>query len=115
MNKLHGFTAEKDYFVTLDHPGEVDPESVIAEFPYTHPILDVRVRELQKDIYRVNEGTRVKLCGSYFHSKALHWDHSTASRPPPSRSSCGCWKRRPEPACWSAPAVPSTSRPRAVG
>ncbi|MFG2846486.1 NAD(P)/FAD-dependent oxidoreductase [Kitasatospora sp. NPDC048296] len=74
MNKLHGFTAEKDYFVTLDYPGEVDPESVIAEFPYTHPIIDVRVRELQKDIYRVNEGTRVKLCGSYFHSKALHWD-----------------------------------------
>ncbi|MFF2142350.1 NAD(P)/FAD-dependent oxidoreductase [Kitasatospora sp. NPDC058190] len=74
MNKLHGFTAEKDYFVTLDYPGEVDPERVIAEFPYTHPIIDVRVRELQKDIYRVNEGTRVKLCGSYFHSKALHWD-----------------------------------------
>jgi predicted NAD/FAD-binding protein len=74
MNKLHGFTAEKDYFVTLDYPGEVDPESVIAEFPYTHPVIDVRVRELQKDIYRVNEGTRVKLCGSYFHSKALHWD-----------------------------------------
>ncbi|WNO74844.1 NAD(P)/FAD-dependent oxidoreductase [Streptomyces sp. AM8-1-1] len=69
MNKLHGFTAEKDYFVTLDYPGEVDPETVIAEFPYTHPIIDVDVREMQKDIYNVNEGTRVKLCGSYFHAK----------------------------------------------
>ncbi|MER7699888.1 MULTISPECIES: FAD-dependent oxidoreductase [unclassified Streptomyces] len=69
MNKLHGFTAEKDYFVTLDYPGEVDPATVIAEFPYTHPIIDVAVRDMQKDIYDVNDGTRVKLCGSYFHAK----------------------------------------------
>jgi predicted NAD/FAD-binding protein len=74
MNKLHGFTAEKDYFVTLDYPGEVHPEKVIARFPYTHPIIDNQVRELQKDIYDVNEGTRVKLCGSYFHSRKLGWD-----------------------------------------
>jgi uncharacterized protein len=69
MNKLHGFTAEKDYFVTLDYPGEVDPATVIAEFPYTHPIIDVAVRDMQKDIYDVNDGTRVRLCGSYFHAK----------------------------------------------
>lgn len=69
MNKLHGFTAEKDYFVTLDYPGEVDPATVIAEFSYTHPIIDVAVRDMQKDIYDVNDGTRVKLCGSYFHAK----------------------------------------------
>ncbi|MCW7940865.1 amine oxidase [Streptomyces hygroscopicus] len=69
MNKLHGFTAEKDYFVTLDYPGEVAPDSVIAEFPYTHPIIDIHVRNMQQDIYGVNVGTRVKLCGSYFHAK----------------------------------------------
>ncbi|MET9427803.1 MULTISPECIES: FAD-dependent oxidoreductase [unclassified Streptomyces] len=74
MNKLHGFTAEQDYFVTLDYPGEVDPAKVISESAYTHPIIDIHVRELQKDIYDVNEGPRVKLCGSYFHSKRLHWD-----------------------------------------
>lgn len=69
MNKLHGFTAEKDYFVTLDYPLDVDPGTVIAEFPYTHPIIDIHVREMQKDIYDVNAGTRVKLCGAYFHAK----------------------------------------------
>lgn len=71
LNKLHGFTAEKDYFVTLDYPGEFDPDSVIAEFDYTHPIIDINVRRMQKSIYQVNEGTRVKLCGSYFHSPDL--------------------------------------------
>lgn len=69
MNKLHGFTSEKDYFVTLDYPRDVDPETVIATFPYTHPIIDIHVREMQKDIYDVNVGTRVKLCGAYFHAK----------------------------------------------
>ncbi|AXG81642.1 NAD(P)/FAD-dependent oxidoreductase [Streptomyces paludis] len=69
MNKLHGFTSETDYFVTLDYPREVDPAKVIASFPYTHPVIDIHVREMQKDIYDVNAGTRVKLCGSYFHAK----------------------------------------------
>lgn len=69
MNKLHGFTSEKDYFVTLDYPLEVDPATVIAEFPYAHPVIDIHVRDMQKNVYDVNEGTRVKLCGSYFHAK----------------------------------------------
>lgn len=69
MNKLHGFTSDKDYFVTLDYPLEVDPATVIAEFPYTHPVIDIHVRDMQKNVYDVNEGTRVKLCGSYFHAK----------------------------------------------
>lgn len=71
MNRLHDFTAEKDYFVTLDYPGDLDPDSIIKEFDYTHPIIDINVRRMQKDIYTVNEGTRVKLCGSYFHSPEL--------------------------------------------
>jgi uncharacterized protein len=44
---------------------------VIAEFDYTHPIIDINVRRMQKSIYQVNKGTRVKLCGSYFHSPDL--------------------------------------------
>jgi uncharacterized protein len=74
LNHLHGFTAEKDYFVTLDYPGDIDPDCVIAEFDYNHPILDINVRNMQNDIYQVNEATRVKLCGSYFHSKDMGVD-----------------------------------------
>lgn len=74
MNKLHGFTAAKDYFVTLDYPRPVREETVIEEIAYAHPVIDMDLRNLQRTIYDVNEGTRVKLCGSYFHSKQLHWD-----------------------------------------
>jgi uncharacterized protein len=71
LNHLQDYTAEKDYFVTLDYPRPVSPEHLIAEFDYEHPILDINVRNMQANIYKVNEGTRVKLGGSYFHDKAM--------------------------------------------
>ncbi|MFI6247619.1 NAD(P)/FAD-dependent oxidoreductase [Streptomyces sp. NPDC051016] len=74
MNKLHGFESATDYFVTLDYPLEVDEAAVIRRFDYEHPVLDMAMRAAQQTIYQVNEGPRVKLCGSYFHSKQQYWD-----------------------------------------
>ncbi|MFJ9521503.1 NAD(P)/FAD-dependent oxidoreductase [Kitasatospora sp. NPDC101801] len=74
MNRLHGFEAEQDYFVTLDYPRALREESVIRELSYSHPVIDIDLRRLQQTIYQVNEGTRVKLAGSYFHSKQLYHD-----------------------------------------
>ncbi|BFO16181.1 hypothetical protein SHKM778_25690 [Streptomyces sp. KM77-8] len=71
LNQLQDFTAEQDYFVTLDPPRPVAPEAVIAEFDYTHPVIDMALRGRQSVIHGANEGTRVKLAGSYFHSKEL--------------------------------------------
>lgn len=74
MNSLQGFTAEKDYFVTLDSPIEPREESVIKELPYTHPVIDMDVRALQRTIYEVNDTGRIKLAGSYFHSPKIGHD-----------------------------------------
>ncbi|MFI6011204.1 NAD(P)/FAD-dependent oxidoreductase [Streptomyces sp. NPDC051243] len=74
MNKLHGFESETDYFVTLDYPLPVAGESVIRTFHYEHPVIDMAMRTAQQSIYEVNEGPRVKLCGSYFHSKQQYHD-----------------------------------------
>jgi uncharacterized protein len=74
MNKLQGFTAKQDYFVTLDSPIVPREETVICELPYTHPIINMDVRRMQKTIYQVNEGGRVKLAGSYFHSPKIGHD-----------------------------------------
>jgi predicted NAD/FAD-binding protein len=71
MNKLQGFEAERDYFLTLDCPVPIARDAIVREIPYTHPVISVEVRDLQQEIYEVNEGGRVKLCGSYFHSKQL--------------------------------------------
>ncbi|RBM20680.1 NAD(P)/FAD-dependent oxidoreductase [Streptomyces sp. PT12] len=74
MNRLHQLDTERDYLVTLDYPGELDEARIIRELPYSHPVIDMDLRRLQEHIYQVNVGGRVKLCGSYFHSKRLHWD-----------------------------------------
>lgn len=74
MNKLHGFESETDYFVTLDYPLSVAEDTVIRSFHYEHPVVDMTMRRAQQTIYEVNEGPRVKLCGSYFHSKLQYHD-----------------------------------------
>jgi predicted NAD/FAD-binding protein len=71
MNQLQGFTARQDYFVTLDSPIVPRDELVIKEIPYTHPIIDMDVRAMQKDIHSVNDLGRIKLAGSYFHSPKI--------------------------------------------
>jgi uncharacterized protein len=69
MNKLQSLVTENDYFLTLDCPLPLG--DVVAEIPYTHPVISVEVRELQQRIYEINERGRIKYCGSYFHSPAL--------------------------------------------
>ncbi len=75
MNPLHGFTAEHDYFVTLDYPLEIRADTIIRHLPYTHPIIDLAVRDMQSSIYGINgSDSRIKLCGSYFHAKKIGRD-----------------------------------------
>ncbi|WP_249124354.1 NAD(P)/FAD-dependent oxidoreductase [Saccharopolyspora erythraea] len=71
LNELQGLTSEHDYFVTLDCPVPVDESRVIERFDYRHPIFTIDVRRMQPDIHSVNEGSRVKFAGSYFHSRRM--------------------------------------------
>jgi len=71
MNRLHGFTARRDYFATLDCPLELRDELVIQDIAYRHVVIDVGLRRRQQDIYRVNGTGPVVFCGSYFHSQKL--------------------------------------------
>lgn len=74
LNVLHGFESEQDYVVTMDYPGEIAPDRVIADLRYSHPVIDLGLRRLQPDIYRLAYTSRVALAGSYFHSADLGWD-----------------------------------------
>ncbi|MFF9111147.1 NAD(P)/FAD-dependent oxidoreductase [Streptomyces sp. NPDC014805] len=75
MNALQGFTAERDYFVTLDSPIVPRDELVVRELPFTHPVIDLDVRAMQRTIHDVNApGGRIKLAGSYFHAPRIGVD-----------------------------------------
>jgi uncharacterized protein len=71
MNRLHGFTARRDFFATLDCPLPLRAELVIEDIAYRHVVIDVDLRRRQPDIYRVNAAGPVVFCGSYFHSQKL--------------------------------------------
>jgi predicted NAD/FAD-binding protein len=74
LNEIQQFQAEHDYLLSLDCPLPIDDAKVIASFDYTHPIVDIAVRNLQKDIHAINEVNRIKFCGSYIHCRKMGRD-----------------------------------------
>ncbi|XVV01167.1 NAD(P)/FAD-dependent oxidoreductase [Actinosynnema sp. CA-248983] len=72
LNDLQCFTAADDYFLTLDSGVDIDPDRVVADLSYRHPVFTIEARRIQSEIYSVNDGqSRVKFAGSYFHSRKM--------------------------------------------
>jgi predicted NAD/FAD-binding protein len=69
MNRVQELDAHNDYFVTVDYPLPLRDGTVIREFLYRHPIIDMPVHAIQDRIYGLNELNRIKLCGTYFHAR----------------------------------------------
>ncbi|GII63049.1 dehydrogenase [Sphaerisporangium krabiense] len=75
LNELQHLRAGADYFVTLDCPLPIREDAVIQEMAYRHPVFTTEVRALQRDIHTINDdGSRIKLAGSYFHSRKMGID-----------------------------------------
>jgi predicted NAD/FAD-binding protein len=75
MNSLQGCSDKKNYFVSINDNGNIDPEKIIREMDYTHPLFDVPAIHAQKELPKLNEKGPVYFCGSYFrygfHEDAL--------------------------------------------
>lgn len=74
LNLLQGFESDTDYVVTMDYPGQIPANQVIADVRYQHPVIDLNLRRLQPEIYQLANTAQVALAGSYFHSTDLGWD-----------------------------------------
>jgi predicted NAD/FAD-binding protein len=69
-NKIHSFTAEKDYFISLDTPPiELDENRIIKIIKYKHPEFNLATLEAQKKINQLNETGPIYFSGTYFHIK----------------------------------------------
>ncbi|MCF7984935.1 MAG: FAD-dependent oxidoreductase [Thiohalocapsa sp.] len=75
MNRLQGLDTERDYLVTLNPLVEPDPEQVIAEMTYDHPVFDQAAMTAQQSLPELQGADRLWYCGSYFgygfHEDAL--------------------------------------------
>ncbi len=76
MNSLQQVSQRKDYFVSINDPGEVDPQKILQEIVYEHPLFDVPAMAGQARLSSLNTDGPVFFCGSYFkygfHEDALN-------------------------------------------
>lgn len=66
MNALQKVSRSRDYFVTVNPTARIDPDKVLREFDYEHPIFDLAAIKAQGELHRLNENHHTYFCGSYF-------------------------------------------------
>lgn len=66
MNSLQGISPEKDWFVSINDPGLIDPKKIISTIEYHHPIFTVDGQKAQGDLPLLNENGPVYFAGAYF-------------------------------------------------
>ena len=66
MNLLQGLKTDRHYLVTLNRPGDYNPEQVIATMQYHHPTYTGASIATQAELPSLNGCRRTCFCGSYF-------------------------------------------------
>jgi predicted NAD/FAD-binding protein len=66
MNNLQGVSQRRNYFVSINDPGRVDPSKVIRRIEYTHPVFTVESAIAQRHLDRLNASGPVYFCGAWF-------------------------------------------------
>src|SRR6185437_4514213 len=78
MNSLQKVSEKKNYFVSINDPGNVDKSKVIKTIDYTHPLFDVGAVAAQAELQNLNKTGPVYFCGSYF-KYGFHEDAYTSA------------------------------------
>jgi predicted NAD/FAD-binding protein len=78
MNSLQGVSKKRDYFISIDDPGTVNPRTILNEIDYTHPVFSLGAIGAQKRLPLLNEQGPVHFCGSYF-KYGFHEDAFTSA------------------------------------
>jgi predicted NAD/FAD-binding protein len=75
MNRLQGVSRKKNYFVSINDPGLVDPSSIHKALDYDHPLYTLDAIAAQERLPELNAPGPVYFAGSYFkygfHEDAL--------------------------------------------
>ncbi len=66
MNNLQKVSRHKDYFVSINDHGSIDPNKILWQSEYEHPLFSLGAIKAQEDLYKINQEGPVYFCGSYF-------------------------------------------------
>jgi len=78
MNSLQGVSDKRDYFVSVDYGGDIDPSKIHWSTTYEHPRYDADAIRAQKDFPSLNFDGSIYYCGSYFRY-GFHEDAYTSA------------------------------------
>ena len=66
MNNLQRLRADRDYLVTLNRSGEIDPAKIIRRFEYDHPVYTAAGVAAQARHAEISGLRRTHYCGAYW-------------------------------------------------
>ncbi len=66
MNRLQGLKAQREYFVTLNRTGDIDPSRILRTITYHHPIFTEAAVKAQKRHTEIDGVNGVHFCGAYW-------------------------------------------------
>jgi predicted NAD/FAD-binding protein len=66
MNILQSLDARREYCVTLNNTGAIDPDRVLGVFDYEHPVFTGRAVAAQSRHREINGARRTYYCGAYW-------------------------------------------------
>jgi predicted NAD/FAD-binding protein len=66
MNNLQRLHADRDYLVTLNRGGEIDPAKVIRRFEYDHPVYTAAGVAAQARHAEISGVAGTHYCGAYW-------------------------------------------------
>ncbi len=66
MNKLQGVSDKKNYFMSINDPGIIDPSKIIYKTLFSHPVYNVASQSKQQHLPKLNMNGQVYFAGAYF-------------------------------------------------
>ena len=66
MNILQNVKSESDFLVTLNCPEKIDPQTILKQVTYHHPIFSAGRRSFQKRHHELIGPNRTSFCGAYW-------------------------------------------------
>ncbi|MEZ6002556.1 MAG: hypothetical protein R3F33_00095 [Planctomycetota bacterium] len=75
MNELQGLDAQRNYFVSLNRSGQIDPAKVLREIVYHHPVFTLEAVAAQARHHEIDGRGGVHYAGAWwrygFHEDGL--------------------------------------------
>jgi predicted NAD/FAD-binding protein len=66
MNRLQALSAEREFCVTLNRTGEIDPDKVVRTIEYAHPVYTASGVAAQARVAEISGRNRTHFAGAYW-------------------------------------------------